>query len=82
MVKIRRKFDWKEILGDQAWTAQELADKLGMHILTLRRYLRFAVNGRKLVMRKFGRYQYYVCKDVWIHYLRKKRGLKPKSKPD
>ena len=73
MVKLRRKFDWKEILGDKAWLAEELAEKIGMHVMTLRRYLRFATNAGVLIEQRYGRYKYYATREAWEEYLKKKR---------
>jgi len=63
-MKVKRSFNWKEILGNKAWTASELAEKIGIHIITLRRYLRFAEYAGKLIVRKKGRYKLYVAKEA------------------
>jgi len=70
-LRIKRKFDWQEILGDQAWLAKELADKLGMHIMTLRRYLRFAEHAGKLLVFRKGRYKFYVTKEAFERWKNK-----------
>jgi len=52
-------FDWKAILGNQAWTAKELAEKLNIKLPTLRRYLRLAEVYGHLEVRKRGKVKYY-----------------------
>jgi len=52
-------FNWSEILGDEAWTAKELAEKLGIRLPTLRRYLRIAENLGDLEVRKKGKVKFY-----------------------
>jgi len=52
-------------MGDKAWTAQELAEKLGMHVLTLRRYLRISANVGVLTVKRHGRYKYYCVKKTY-----------------
>ena len=69
----RKQFNWKEILGHKAWTAQEIADKLGMHILTCRRYLRFAERARVLVVKKYGRIKYYAVREYVEEALKSKK---------
>jgi len=64
MYKRRRyKFetiDWKKLLGKkEAWTAQELAPKLGLSPITVRRLLRTAANIGLLEVKQVGRYKYY-----------------------
>ena len=64
-MRTRRKFNWKEILGNQAWLARELAEKLGMNIMTMRRYLRFAERAGTLIVHKHGKLKYYAGRELY-----------------
>jgi len=54
-----KEFNWPEILGDQAWTAKEIAEKLGIKLPTLRRYLRIGEYSGDLEVRKKGKVKFY-----------------------
>ena len=61
-MKVKRKFDWNKLLEGEAWRAKEIAEKIGMQIMTCRRYIRMAVAAGRLIVLKTGRYKYYVTK--------------------
>lgn len=54
-----RKFELERIIGRLAWTANELAPKLGISPLNTRRYLRRYAFAGRLTRKKFGRIWYY-----------------------
>ena len=76
-MKLRRKFNWVEIMDDKAWLAEELAQKLGMHPMTLRRYLRIYTNIGVLICHKIGRYKYYAVRKRYEEWKRKRSEAQP-----
>lgn len=60
MPRLKRKLELERVMGRQAWTAQELAPKFGMSVLSMRRYLRIYYEARRLDRKKFGVLLYYV----------------------
>jgi len=54
-----RKFELERIMGRLAWTALELAPKLGISPINTRRYLRRYAFASRLTRHKFGRIWYY-----------------------
>ena len=59
MVRLKRRLELERVMGRQAWTAQELAPKLGMSVMSTRRYLRIYYNSRRLDRKRFGVFWYY-----------------------
>jgi len=80
-VKLKKHFDWYQILGDQAWTAKEIARKLNMHVNTCRRYLRIGEASGRLVVFTRGRYKLYVAREAWEKYLEEHPELLEQYKP-
>lgn len=54
-----RKFAWEKLLRKQLWNAQELAVKVGIAPICMRRYLRIYYEARRLERKRFGVYWYY-----------------------
>ena len=54
-----RKFEWERIMRKQAWSAEELAEKLHIHPTCMRRYLRIFYEARRLERKRFGVMWFY-----------------------
>lgn len=68
MGQVLKWFNWRGLLGDQAWLTEELAPKMGLSLVCTRRYLRMAYFLGVLERKRWGRYWYYVLADALDEY--------------
>jgi len=71
--------NWIDLLGEQAWLAEELAPRLGVKPLTCRRLLRMAYVVGSLERNKKGRYIYYIVSERYKVLIRRREEERAKS---
>ena len=60
----RKEIDWAEYMDtSKAYTAGELADAIGIHVITCRRHLRYAYFTFQIARRRKGRFWLYALPD-------------------